>query len=354
MKIPEEVPWLATGRTLGEGGQGVVQLVTRRDEIDGRNYALKALRHVGSIQALERFRREINAVKKITHPAIVQVFDHSKEGDKFQYYVMEYHEGAKSLANVIWSSSNPFDGSSFNPFHGNVLLSLDLFKQIISAISACEASNPRIVHRDINPKNILVLKDGSIRLIDFGICQIQDGTMITLADEDVGTRNYTSPECEAGNDSTIGVHSDIYSASKVLWSVITSQRAFAREGPAFGSRSMKMIFPNKTETWHLTHIFEKTIRQRPEDRFQKTAEVIERIRDVRYVIQRGFPPLEDIEFRCPSCGWKRIGELQFANNVFGNYSNVGLAAFKCDMCGFGFVRDIELLQRNIEKMDGLG
>ena len=238
MKIPEELPWRSIGKTLGSGGQGVVQLVTRKDDPDCHKFALKTLHNVGSTQALERFRREISAVKKITHPAIVRVIDHSKEGDAFQYYVMEYHQGAESLASVIFSPSNRF--------HGNVLLSLDLFEQIISAIRACEESNPPIVHRDVQPENILVLEDHSIRLIDFGICHFQDGRMITLTNENVGTRNYTPPECEPGTDFTIGSHSDIYSAAKVLWSVITSERAFAREEPAFkGLFSMKEMFPTK-------------------------------------------------------------------------------------------------------------
>ena len=347
MKIPEELPWRSIGKTLGSGGQGVVQLVTRKDESNGLKYALKTLRNVGSTQALERFRREISAVKKITHPAIVRVIDHSKEGDAFQYYVMEYHDGAKSLASIIFSPSNRF--------YGNVLQSLDLFEQIISAIGACEESDPPIVHRDIQPENILVLEDHSIRLIDFGICHFQDGRMITLTNENVGTRNYTRPECEPGTDFTIGSHSDIYSAAKVLWSVITSERAFAREEPAFkGLFSMKEMFPTKTETWHLTHIFEKTIRRRPEDRFQGTADVLDRIREVRYIVQRGFPPLGDINNRCPSCGWSRLGEFEYGHSVFGNPNPRGVISLKCQYCGFGFVRDTVLLQQNIEKLEGLG
>ena len=347
MKIPKEVPWCSTGKTLGSGGQGVVQLVTRTGDPDSPNYALKALRNVGSTQALERFSREISAVKEIVHPAIVRVIDHSGEGDEFQYYVMEYHEGAVSLDKVIFSPPNPF--------HGNVLLSLDLFEQIISAIGVCEESSPTIVHRDIKPENILVLEDDSIRLIDFGICHVQDGMTITLVDENVGPRNYTSPECEPGTDFTIGVHSDIYSASKVLWSVITSKRAFAREEPAFkGIFSMKEMFPTKPETWHLTHIFEKTIRRRPENRFQGTAEVNERINDVRYLVKRGIPPLEDIQHRCPSCGWKRLRDFPNADNVFGSRCQRDYAALQCSLCGFGFTRDTVLLRQNIEKMEGLG
>ena len=130
---------------------------------------------------------------------------------------MEYHKGAKTLDTVIFSESSPF--------HGNVVKSLAMFEQIIAAIGVCEAHEPAVVHRDVNPSNILVLPDSTIRLIDFGICQVQDGTLITLLDENVGTRNYTSPECEAGEDGAIGVHSDIYSAAKVLWSMLTSRRA---------------------------------------------------------------------------------------------------------------------------------
>ena len=299
MKIPESVPWRSTGKTLGSGGQGAVALVKRSDDVDGPDYALKALRNVGSAQARDRFRREIEVVKQLAHTSIIKIHDHSKEGDAFQYYVMEYHEGAKPLSKIIASSGS-------NPFHGDVLKSLELFEKLISAISACEKSDHQIVHRDINPKNILLLPDETIRLIDFGICQIQDGAMITLTDEDVGTRNYTSPECEAGTDTKVGVHSDIYSASKVLWSAITSQRAFAREAPVFGDRSMERMFPTQPETWHLAHIFEKTIRQKAEDRFGKTSQLFERIRDVRHVVQRGLPPVGDVKDRCPSCGWRRL------------------------------------------------
>ena len=100
--------------------------------------------------------------------------------------------------------------SKTNPYHGNVIKCLGLFKQIITAVRDCQAATLSVVHRDINPMNILVLPDCTIRLIDFGICQVQDGTMITLVDENVGARNYTSPECEAGSEDSISFLSDAY------------------------------------------------------------------------------------------------------------------------------------------------
>ena len=106
-----------------------------------------------------------DAANKPTNSAIVRIVDHSKLEDKFQYYVMEYHECAQPLSKIIFSSCNPF--------HGNALKSLGLFEQVVSAIGECEVADPVIVHRDIKPQNILVLPDDTIRLIDFGICHFQ-------------------------------------------------------------------------------------------------------------------------------------------------------------------------------------
>ena len=346
MIIPESVPWRATGNNLGRGGQGSVEVVTRKDDTGGRQYALKALRHNNSPRALARFRREIEVAMKLNHHAIVPIVDYSKEDDNFQYYVMEYYEDAKPLHRVISSSSNPY--------HGNALKSLDLFKKLISAIRACESSDPQIVHRDIKPANILLLPDGSILLIDFGICQIDDGTALTLVDENVGARNYISPECEAGNDSEIGTHSDLYSASKVLWSALTSRQAFPREQAVFGNLAVDQLFPDSPEIWHIAQIFEKTIRQNPADRFRDTSEAIALVEETRYLIQGGFPPLAEVAGRCPSCGRKNaLGEFPQGYVVFGNPNPRGVRSFLCRHCGFGFVRNTETLQNSISRLKGL-
>ena len=345
MKIPQDVPWRSNGTTLGSGGQGEVQIVTRKDETDGEKYALKILRNVGSEQARLRFRREIEAINEVKSDHIVKVIDHSNEDDEFQFYVMEYHEGAKTLDSIMLSPDNPY--------HGNITKSLDLFEQVITAIQDCRTPDTQIVHRDINPKNILVLEDGTIRLIDFGICQFQDGAMITLVDENVGARNYTSPECEAGNNDAIGVASDIYSAAKVLWSAMTSKQAFAREEPVFKDRSMQRMFPTDTETWHLSRIFEKTIRHDPSDRFQLTSQIIPLISDVRYVVKRSFPPLEIAVYRCPSCGFNDLGFFENGHAVFGDHNLHGVKAIICNTCGFAFVRNVEIWRSNVERLNNL-
>ena len=345
MKIPDHVPWLPTGRTLGSGGQGQVQLVTRRNEPGGHQFALKELRNAASSQARKRFQREIQAVKGLNHSSIVEIIDHSKADDDFHYYVMEYHEGARDLEKVLFSGANPYEG--------NVEASLCLFEQIISAIRACENSNPRIVHRDISPRNLLMLPNGAVRLIDFGICQLQDNSLITLTDENVGTRNYTSPECEFGEDTEVGVHSDIYSAAKVLWSAITSRRAFAREEPVFGNQSMESIFPTKPDSWHLMLIFEKTIRRQPSDRWQSTREVLEEIAEVKYIIRRGFPPLKEVGKRCPNCGAKNIAPLSHPEVLVTNHNPAVVSPMICNTCGLMFVRNKFIWNNNLERTQGL-
>ena len=344
MKIPDYLPWRATGTTLGSGGQGEVQLVTRADNPDGPKYALKVLRNSSSRQALERFRREVRVIKTMRAPSIVRVLDYAEPDANFQYYVMEYHEGAKTLDRIVFSESNPF--------HGKVLKCLGMFEQIVKAIGECEKHQPRVVHRDVNPKNILVLPDSTICLIDFGICQIEGGTLLTLVDENIGTRSYTSPECEAGDDRAIGVHSDIYSAAKVLWSMMTSRKAFARERPVFGDQSLEQIFPGRPETGHLARIFEKTIREDPKDRAQTTSEVLELVNDVRYVSEAGFPSLRAVRSRCPSCGLKDVDENGRIFDVFGNIP-ARIAPMLCRSCGFVFVRDLDVLQKNLERLEGL-
>ena len=352
MKIPSDSPWKLVDKTLGKGGQSDVHLVVNRDEATLPNpakYALKALRKVENLQARTRFTREIEIVKGLDHPAIVKVLDNSSENDEFQFYVMEYHEDARSLDKVIFSDSNPF--------HGDILLSLDLFEKIVSVIDFCSERLTPITHRDISPKNILLLKDMSIKLIDFGICQVDVGDMITLTDEGFGTRNYTSPECESGTEGLVGVKSDIYSASKVLWSAITSQCAFAFEEPVFRNKSMRAIFPHNHDTWHLSHIFKETIRKNPEDRVSNAKEMKAQIARVRSVVKRGFPPLELIGSYCPSCGWYGYGvsveELKEEHRMPGQPNSDGVIPYKCAQCGFIFARDVTILRNRSENMSRL-
>ncbi len=216
MKILSSLKWKSTGKTLGQGGQAsVVEVTNETGEFSG-TFALKGLAKGKPKQAYERFAREIEAIKQIRHSSIIQIIDHSNPTDEFQFYVMEFVEGAKSLKHILSGSKNPY--------YANPQKSLQLFIQLVEAIYNWSESN--IVHRDLSLGNVLVLSDDSIKVIDFGICQIDGGDTITLIDEGVGTPNYMAPECESGALGEVSIASDLYSAGKILWSIVTSMNAF--------------------------------------------------------------------------------------------------------------------------------
>lgn len=345
MKIPKDLRWQPTGETLGGGGQAQVHLVIDKNDEESSRYALKALGRKGPGQAYERFYREIDAVKRLSHKNIVKIIDHSNSESEFHYYVMEYIEGAKSLSQLIESSGNPF--------YNNPLKSLDLFYQICEAIFECENSKPPIVHRDLSPSNILVLPDLSIKIIDFGVCQIESGAPITLIDEGVGTINYMAPECESGSNERIAIGADLYSAGKILWSAITGKKAFAREKAVFTAQSLSEVLPNNPSSWHLFHIFQKTIRNDWRERWGSAKYAMSSALFVKELIRNGYAPLEVISKRCPICGVGELVNFQGSHMVFGNPNPSGILGRQCSYCGVCLAINFKLKNQNLKNQTNL-
>jgi len=204
MEFPTNFKWKKV-QELGSGGQATVFEVKDTTGLLKGTYALKPLKEDATKQAYERFQREVTAIKGSNHPNIIKIIESSKPEDTFHYYVMEYHPDAKPLKRLL--------NTRQNPFHGNAETALDLFAQLIGVIDAIKKA--KVVHRDLSPANVLILpKTNRIKVIDFGICQIEGETVITLVDEGLGTRNYAAPECEAGAEGEISFKSDMYSAGK--------------------------------------------------------------------------------------------------------------------------------------------
>lgn len=340
MKIPETIPWqLVNKEAIGVGGQANVYEVIPRTGDDGKRYALKALRKVKSTQAMDRFSREIQALKAVQHPNIVPIVDNSEEGADFPYIVMQMIPEAKTLQELMTTKSNPFQG--------NALAALSLFEQISLALTACHEQN--IVHRDLNPSNVLVTPERHVYLIDFGICHIEGNETITLVDEGVGSPGYMAPECESGNVTSITPASDLYSAGKILWAAITNRKVFGRERPVFTNASMPELFPDSPSMWHLFHIFEKTIRRESRDRWAKAEDAVKAAQHTRYLIEAGYPPLEYLWNRCGNCG---VGELEDFNGnyiVFGNPNPRGIEGLQCSYCGYCVAVNMQHLQQQLDR-----
>lgn len=169
------------------------------------------------------------------------------------------------------------------------------------------------MHRDLSPANVLVQDDGQITLIDFGLCQIDDGHMVTLTEEAVGTPHYRAPEFSGHSNIQPGIQADFYSVGKILRSMITNKPAFDREAAAFNHLSLFKELPDLPPAWHFHPIFEATIRYEPSKRFGHTFDALKRAQLVRRLITEGYKPLEQLaDDLCPMCGVGRYGSNTIA------------------------------------------
>lgn len=197
---------------IGTGGMAVVYKA--RDEKLNRFVTFKVLKeeHIENNEFINRFDVEAQAAARISHPNIVNVYDVGNEGSIY-YIVMEYIDGI-TLKELI-NKKAPFDNQE----------ALSVAIQIASALE--EAHKNKIVHRDIKPHNILVTKEGDIKVTDFGIARAATSTTVTV--ESMGSVHYFSPEQARGG--FVDAKSDIYSLGIVLFEMVTGRLPFQGDTP---------------------------------------------------------------------------------------------------------------------------
>ena len=184
-----------------------------------RFVAIKVLKRdlAADAEFRRRFHEEAQAVAMLSHPNIVSVYDVSR-GDDLDYIVMELIDGITLKQYMQKKKKN---GSL------NWRESLYFITQIMRALS--HAHSRGIIHRDIKPQNIMVLRDGSVKVADFGIARIMSAAQNTLTQETLGSVHYISPEQARG--SHIDARADIYSAGVVLYEMLTGRLPFDGDSP---------------------------------------------------------------------------------------------------------------------------
>ena len=196
---------------IGTGGMAVVYKA--KCHRLNRLVAIKILK--SDLAQNEEFRRRFNAesqaVAQLSHPNIVSVYDVSRGGDT-EYIVMELIDGItlkqymEKRGQLNWRES------------------LHFITQIMRGLS--HAHSRGIIHRDIKPQNIMVLRDGSVKVADFGIACLADSAQ-TLTQEALGSVHYISPEQARGDRPD--ARSDIYSSGVVLYEMLTGRLPFEGE-----------------------------------------------------------------------------------------------------------------------------
>lgn len=199
---------------IGEGGMADVYLAI--DTILNREVAVKILRGELSKDpvTLLRFQREANAVSKLNHPNVVDVYDVG-EFDGRHYIIMEYIRG-RTLKQLI---------SQRGALHKEEAVNIMI--QLTSAVEHAHENN--IIHRDIKPQNVLVKDDGTVKITDFGIALAHDTVQLTQSDAVLGSAHYLAPETTRGETPTNQV--DIYALGIVFYELVTGNVPFHGENP---------------------------------------------------------------------------------------------------------------------------
>lgn len=196
--------------SLSEGGQGHIFLVRAEDGTPSGTFALKRLKNR---ERIGRFRTEIEAGLRLSHPNVLRVVDYDLEGAS-PYLVSEFRTRG-TLA------------ESKELVQFTLVERLKLFAGIVRGVAHAHGNG--IIHRDLKPENILLKADLTPVVADFGICfASESGERFTLTDEAVGPLRYVAPELEDGRVDKISFASDVYSLGKLLYWMIAG-RIFARE-----------------------------------------------------------------------------------------------------------------------------
>jgi len=213
MKLKKLGPY-RLDKVLGRGGMGTVYAGT--DTVTGNRAAIKALapQFADEEHFRGRFQSEIEAMKMLQHPNIVEIIGYG-EDNGILYYSMELVEG-KSLFDELKAGRR---------FHWREVAQIGMH----ICASLRHAHDRGIIHRDLKPGNLLLEKTGRVKLADFGIARLFDANHLTRAGGMLGTPDYMSPEQAQGKSATI--RSDMYSLGSVLYALLARR-------PPFQSKSL--------------------------------------------------------------------------------------------------------------------
>jgi len=257
-------------RVVGVGGMAIVFKAT--DLLMRRPVAVKILKDEISAdeQSVKRFENEFRAVAMLSHQNIVNIYDVSVRRT-IKYIIMEYVEGI-TLKNYMQ--------------HREVLNLREIISYTTQILRAMDHAHTKgIIHRDIKPQNIMLLKNGIIKVMDFGIAKLPNAETVTMTDKAIGTVYYISPEQASGGE--IDARSDLYSLGAMMYEMATGQMPFTGDSPV----SVALMQVNEPPTppreinphipVGLEQIIMRAMEKDPASRYQSAEEMLSHLLKLR-------------------------------------------------------------------------
>lgn len=258
---------------LARAGAGGMSVVYKAQDLAlGRIVAVKVLHEslTSDHEFLRRFQKEAHAVANLSHPNIVTVHDIGQDGRRY-YMVMEYVEG--------WTLKQMIGR------HGEAIgTPLDLDRTLDLAIQICAgvgyAHRAELVHCDVKSQNVLVTRDGRVKVTDFGIARAMSETSLYDSGQVWGTPQYFSPEQAAGEPPSPA--SDVYSIGIIMFEMLTGRLPFeADTQTALALKHMRALPPlvsnfSPTVPEQLEQIVAKVLSKEPSGRY-RTADQLGRV-----------------------------------------------------------------------------
>jgi tRNA A-37 threonylcarbamoyl transferase component Bud32 len=251
-------------RVIEEVGQGGMAVVYKaHDETLKREVAVKVLHAhlLAERESKARLEREAQAVAKLQHDNIVQIFDYSGIESPASYIVTEFIDG-QTLKQFMGGRPTPAPEVA-------ALIAIDV------GIALVHAHSFGIIHRDVKPENVMVRKDGILKLMDFGVAQIMDLERMTVTGQLLGSPAYMAPELLEGKP--LDVRTDVFSVGIMLYQLSTGALPFSGRNP---HEVLKRIAEgrfadprtiNRLVDDRLARIIARALARRPEDRYPTIA-----------------------------------------------------------------------------------
>jgi len=268
---------------LGRGGMGAVY--RGFDPAISRAVAIKTIAKSSLDEGelhhlLARFRHEAQVVGRLAHPGIVQIYDYG-EDDELAYIVMELVNG-KTLHDHLAQHAN-YDLREVG----------EIMRSLLDALGHAHAAG--VVHRDMKPSNIMINRDGGIKISDFGIAHTETSELTQIGDV-LGTPHYMAPEQFLG--LPIGVATDLYAVGVIAYDLLTGTKPFV--GPNAASVMQRVLNQKPADPSSVNpklaplmdRVLQRALAKKSEDRYQSAREFSEAFRQA---IEASLAPQPDAE-----------------------------------------------------------